>query len=119
MINEGIEESELLANTQKSDYDEDEQLRQVLEMSLHEENDRQNKLASIKEQAVKKPNVVPVTVHFPEPDLRNKVITNISAPFKPFEPFAPFNPFAPVAPCKPVAPVAPVVPSKPSAPSLP
>ena len=41
MIHEGIEESERLANTPKSDYDEDEVLRQVLEVSLQEENDRQ------------------------------------------------------------------------------
>ena len=75
MIREGIEENERLANMPKSDYDEDEVIRQVLEMRLREENDKQKKLASIKGQAAKKPNVVPVTAHVPEPDLRKAVIT--------------------------------------------
>ena len=81
MIREGIEENERLANMPKSDYDEDEVIRQVLEMSLREENDKQKKLASIKGQAAKKPNVVPVTAHVPEPDLRKAVIIYRPVPF--------------------------------------
>ena len=67
MIREGIEERERLSNMQKSDYSEDEVLRQVLEISLQEENDRHKKLASIKVQNAKNPNVVPVTANAPEP----------------------------------------------------
>ena len=81
MIHEGIEESERLASMQQSDSDEDEALRRAIEMSLQEENDRHKKLASIKEQNAKKPNVVPVTAHVPEPDLR-AVITNGPVPCK-------------------------------------